>query len=456
MRKGMILVGALGVALVVFGVGIARSRLPLPERLVRAVGTLGKDTRPMPPLPDLPRDLSTLSDVEAVAFLYIDDHLFTRFDSARAVNDIPCDEGMPERVLFAADGRVLDVAQQQSSFHARIELVSVGEAAVWWNGCTPNGTDVEQRIRTDTVSLTLSREAGSWTFPYHEVLRGYEHLPLAGPLTGIANADWPAISATADSVRLARGHQPARPRTASGTTHFAQEPGGYLRYPGSFAIPCPAAETAPPATDRAELAYVDPEYAPNFSTILGTWWTIYEPRDSAGRSCVTQVRLKFVQSYVHYCGNQENRGAAVYAADSFASRPLLLVRSVDGLRTGLQRKRFSTMPVPGWARGVLVYSDSGEAFRVIETPDGDGGGHYLTVDYGGKSYPIKHGEPNETWGIYWAGQLNGDDIPDFVLRSTVPGTDMIRHDLILFLSSPGQGDERLWTSQRHAFVRICH
>jgi hypothetical protein len=455
MRKGMIVFGTIGVAVVV-GVGMALSRRPLPERWMRAAGTLGKDTRPMPPLPDLPRDLSTLSDVEAAAFLFIDDHLFTRFDSARAVNDVPCDEGMPERVLFAADGRVLDVAQQQSSFHARIELVSVGEAAVWWNGCTPNGTDVEQRIRTDTVSLTLSREAGSWRFPYHEVLRGYEHLPLAGPLKGIANADWPAISASADSVRLARGHQPARPRTASGTAHFAQEPGGYLRYPDSFAIPCSAAEPVPPATDRAELAYVDPEYATNFSTILGTWWTIYEPRDSAGRSCVTQVRLKFVQSYTHYCGNQEYRGAAVYAADSFASHPLLLVRSVDGLRTGLQRKRFSTMAVPGWDRGVLVYSDSGEAFRVIETPDGDGGGHYLTVDYGGKSYPIKHGEPNETWGIYWTGQLNGDDTPDFVLRSTAKGTDMIGHDLILFLSSPGQSDERLWTSQRHAFIRMCN
>ena len=45
MRKGMILVGALGVALVVFGAGIALSRRPVPERWVRTVETLGKDPR---------------------------------------------------------------------------------------------------------------------------------------------------------------------------------------------------------------------------------------------------------------------------------------------------------------------------------------------------------------------------------------------------------------------------
>ena len=455
MRKGMIFVGALAVALVVFAVGMALSRLPLPERWMRAAETLGEDTRPMPPLPDLPRDLSTLSDVEAAAVLYIDDRLFTRLDSARAVDDVLCEEGMPERVLFAADGRVLDLKQQQSSFDARIELVSVGEAAVGWDGCTPVGAEVEQRIRTDTVSLILNREAGSWRIPNLEVLRGYEHLPLVGPLKGIANADWPAISASADSVRLARGHQPARPRTASGTAHFAQEPDGYLRYPDSFTMPCSAGEAAPTATDRAELAYVDPEYALNFSMISGAWWAIYEPRDSSGRSCLTPVRLKIVQTGPRYCGNKENRGATVYTADSFESRPLLLVRSVNGLRTGLHDERFSIVTVPGWDRGVLVYSDSGEAFRVIETPDGDGGAYYLTVDYGGKSHPIKHGEPNETWGIYWAGHLNGDDTPDFVLRNTAPGTDMISHDLILFLSTPGQGDERLWTPQRPAFVRMC-
>jgi hypothetical protein len=104
---------------------------------------------------------------------------------------------------------------------------------------------------------------------------------------------------------------------------------------------------------------------------------------------------------------------------------------------------------------VLVYSDSGEAFRVTETPDGDGGAYYLTVDYDGKSYPLKHGEPGESWGIYWVGKLNADDVPDFVLRSTTLSTDMISHNLTLFLSAPERGDASLWMSQRNAFVRMC-
>ena len=457
MRRGTIVFGTIGVVMIVFGVWMALSRVRPPERWMRAAETLGKDTRPQPPLADLPREMFTMSDVEAASFLYVEDHLFTRIDSARA-HDFACEEGMPDRVIFAADGKVLDVRQEQSSFRARIELVSVGQATVGWDGCTMVSAEVEQRVRTDTVSLTPGREDGRWTFRYGGVIRDNQLLLLAGALRGVANVDWSAISGRADSVRLARGRQPARARVASGKAHFSQEPGGYLRYPYSFATPCMAGDPVPPATDRAELAYVDPEYAPNFSTILGTWWTIYEPRDSAGKSCVTRVRMKFVQSYVHHCGNKEYPGAAAYVADSFASRPLLLVRNVDGLRTGAQRVRFSIVAVPGWDKGVLVYSDSGEAFRVIETPDGDGGGYYLTADYGGKSHPIKHGEPGEAWGIYWAGQLNGDDVPDFVLRSTVSGTGMIRHDLIPFLSS-GRGDGSagsLWTTQRSAFVRICN
>ena len=453
MRRGTIVFGALGVALVISGVAVARSRVHPPERLMRAVETLGKETGPKPPLADLPRDLFTMSDVEASTFLYIDDHLFTRLDSARA-HDFACEEGMPDRVIFAADAKVLGVRQEQSST-VRVELVSVGEATVGWDGCTMVGAEVEQRVRTDTVTLTPSREDGRWTFRYGGVTRDNQFLLLAGALTGIANVDWPAISARADSVRLARGRQPARERVASGKAHFSQEPGGYLRYPDFFENPCVAGDAAPPATDRAELAYVDQEYSANFATILGTWWTIYEPRDSAGRSCVTAVRLRFVRSYVHHCGNMEYPGAAVYAADSFASRPLLLVRNVEGLRTGAQRERFSIVAVPGWDKGVLVYSDSGEAFRVTETPDGDGGGYYLTVDYDGKNYPLKHGEPGETWGIYWAGQLNGDDVPDFVLRSTESGADVIRHDLIPFLSSSARGEGVLWTPQRSAFVRLC-
>jgi hypothetical protein len=455
MRTGKIVFGVLGAAIVVFGIFMARSRLHPPERLMRAVETLGKETGPKPPLADLPRDLFAMSDVEAAAFLYIDDRIFTRFDSVHAAHDFPCDEGMPDRLLFAADGKVLDVKREQSSFRARVELVSIGEASVGWDGCTLVGAKVERRVRTDTVSLTLDRQDGRWTFPFNEVVRGDDYLPLAGALKGIANADWSAMSATADSVRLALGHQLARARTVSGVAHFVQEPSGYLRYPGSFAIPCPAGQPAPPATDLTELGYLDLEYAPNFATLSGTWWAIYEPRDSAGRSCVTPVRLKFVESVVRYCGSQENRSAAIYAADSFVSRPLLLVRNVDGLRTGPQRERFSIVTVPGWDRGVLVYSDSGEAFRVTETPDGDGGAYYLTVDYDGKHYPLKHGEPGETWGIYWAGQLNGDDVPDFVLRSTTVGSDAIRHDLMPFLSSSGRGEGLLWTTQRSAFVRMC-
>jgi hypothetical protein len=271
----------------------------------------------------------------------------------------------------------------------------------------------------------------------------------------MANADWSALSGRADSVRRARGHQPAGVRTASGAAHFTQDAGSHLRYPEYFAIPCSARIRAPAATGFAELEYVDPEVAPNFSAIPEAWWTIYEPRDSAGRSCIRPVQLKWVQSVVTYCGDNGNRSAHIYAVDSFESRPLLLVRNVNGLRTGAQGERFSIVTVPGWERGVLVYSDSGEAFRVFETPDGDGGAYYLTVDYDGKSYPIKHGEPGATWGIYWAGQLNGDDIPDFVLRSTVSGAGMVSHTLILFLSSPDRGDASLWMPQRDAFVRMC-
>ena len=455
MRPGKIVFGALGAVIVAVGVFMARSRLHPPERLMRAVETLGKDTGPKPPLADLPRDLFAMSDVEAAAFLYIDDRLFTRFDSVRAVHAFPCDEGMPEQALLAADGKVLDVRQEQSSFRARVEMVSIGEASLEWDGCTLIGATVAQQVRTDTVSLTLDREDGRWSFPYNEVMRGDQHLPLAGALKGFADADWPALDARADSVRLGRGHQPARVRMTTGTAHFTQDPGRYLRYPGSFAIPCSAGSPAPAATGFAELEYVDPEVAPTFSTVFGVWWTIYEPRNSAGRSCITPVQLKWVQSVVQYCGGNQNRSAHIYAVDSFESRPLLLVRGVNGLRTGAQGQRFSIVPVPGWDRGVFVYSDSGEVFRVIETPDGDGGAYYLTVDYRGKIYPIKHGEPNEMWGIYWAGQLNGDDIPDFVLRSTVSGADEIRHNLILFLSDPDRGDAYLWTSQRDAFVRTC-
>jgi len=455
MRTGKIVFGVLGAAIVVFGIFMARSRLHPPERLMRAVETLGKETGPRPPLADLPGDLFAMSDVEAAAFLYIDDHLFTRFDSARAVHAFPCDEGMPERALLAADGKVLDVRQEQTAFRARVEMVSIGEASLEWDGCKLIGATVAQQVRTDTVSLTLDRENGRWTFPYLEVMRGNEYLPFAGALKGIADADWPALNARADSVRLGRGRQPARVRGTTRTAHFTQDPGSYLRYPGYFAIPCSAGVPAPAATGFAELEYVDPEVAPTFSTIFGVWWAIYEPRNAAGRSCITPVQLKWVQSVVQYCGGNENRSANIYAVDSFESRPLLLVRGVNGLRTGTQGQRFSIVPVPGWERGVLVYSDSGEALRVIETPDGDGGAYYLTVDYHGKNYPIKHGEPNEMWGIYWAGQLNGDDIPDFMLRTTMSGADEIRHNLILFLSDPDRGDANLWMSQRDAFVRMC-
>jgi hypothetical protein len=454
MRPATAVLGCGTVALVVFSVGLAISRMHVPRLATQDRETMGDPTRPEPPLADLPRDLPTMSDVEASAYLFVDDHLFTRFDSARAVKDLPCDEGMPDRLAFAADGRVLGASRSQSRYDVRVELVTVGSAVVSWNGCTLESASVTDSVHTDTVHVYLRRTDGRWEPDYEEVVSGFAHVPLAGPLYGIAGADWSALAARADSIRKARGSAVARMRKPVPATHFLQETGDNLRYPQDVQRPCAASAPAPVKASFAQLGFVDPEYAPNLQTMSGDWWAIYEPNDSAGRTCIAPVRLKFAGSVLHYCNQRAPADAGLWSADGYEQRPLFLVRDVQGLRTGAHGERFSFVTVPGWNRGLLVYSDTGEVLRVTESREG-AGGYQLTAQYRGQDYGIARGSPGETWGIYWAGALNGDSIPDFVLRTTTAGEHEIQHRLTLLVSHP-ERKEGLWIPESsNTVVRFC-
>lgn len=453
MRPATIVLGAAGVAIVVLGVGLAVSRTKLAKDADRAIAEYRTDPRPEPPLGDLPRELSTMSDVEASALLFIDDHLFTRFDSARAVKELPCDEGMPDRLLFAADGKVLDAKPAQSSYDVRVELVTVGSAIVAWDGCTMQAAQVDDSVRTDTVHVHLDRSDGRWQPYYAEVVRDGDHLPLVGPLHGFSGANWSVLGLRADSIRQARGKPVARVRKPTAQTHLLQD-AGWSRYPQHVERSCAAGAPAPVSSSFARMTFVDPEYSPNLFDISGTWWAIYEPNDSGGRACVTPVTLKLVQRLSHYCNQQAPRDAGIWAADEYTSRPMLLVRDVEGLRTGAQRERFSILTVPGWDRGLLVHSDSGEVLRVIEMPEG-AGGYRLTAQYRRHDSGIGRGSPGETWGIYWVGLLNADSIPDFVLRTTTSGEHETQHLLTLFISHPERRDGLWIPESSNTVVRTC-
>lgn len=454
MRPATAVLGCGTVALVVFSAGLAVSRMHLPKVATQALDAIRGDARPGPPIVDLPADLSAMSDVEASAFLFVDDHVFTRFDSARAAKALPCDEGMPDRLLFAADGKVISATRQQSRYDVRVELVTVGNAVVTWSGCSLESATVTDSVRTDTMHLYLTRSDGRWRPEYEEVVSEFDHLPLAGPLYGFSHADWTALASRVDSIRKAHRHPVARMRTATDPTHFIQEVGDHLRYPQNVQRPCTAGGPAPVKSSFAQLTILDPEYSPNLQNISGAWWAIWEPDDSAGRTCVTPVELTFRESLLQYCNQRAPRDAAIWNVAGYDSRPAMLVRDVEGLRTGAHHERFSFVTVPGWNRGLLVYSDSGEALRVSEMPEG-AGGYQLTAQYRGRDYGVGRGSPGETWGLYWAGLLNADSIPDFVLRTTTTTERETRHGLTLFVSHPERRDALWIPESSNSAIRIC-
>jgi hypothetical protein len=79
--------------------------------------------------------------------------------------------------------------------------------------------------------------------------------------------------------------------------------------------------------------------------------------------------------------------------------------------------------------------------RVVEVPPEPGTrgdpGHYLNAWFRGQRRPplCVDESQGQTWGVYWAGLLDGDDIPDLVIRTTRATGPVRRHTLSLLLSS---------------------
>src|SRR5215208_5462779 len=230
MRSRPLLFGILLVACAAFGVGLWLRGVGLvhSDPAARPTGARAADVTPTgagrpdagptdpgptgapPPLPGLRSDLADLSHMPAaaaVALFKIERRLYTRLDSASAA-DFGCDEGMPSDIFFAADARVVGVTGDLRDATAHLELTSVAHAhdVRYGRGCDLAAATVQPEVRVDTVEVYSRYQDGRLeSNGTTEIRAGGSTAALAGPLRGIASADWDALAAQADSIRNAHG-----------------------------------------------------------------------------------------------------------------------------------------------------------------------------------------------------------------------------------------------------------
>ena len=416
------------------------------------------------PVADLPANLASMRpDVAAIA-AWLDDRVLTRFDTAGPAT-IQCDEGFGPRALLVADARVLDVAPSQGAQReARVELVSVGRASVVSQGCDVSSVAVADSVRTDTIRMYVERTGNTWEVQKNETFQPeFDNAPLAAPgdFYGKSNANWSALYGRVDSVRLARGTYAARLRVA-GPGHRG---GPAVPYPLDNGG-CPAVSSVPPGADgRPEFAYVHPtEYTP--SEISGPWYRVYETTKAPGRSCVAPVSMKsgYFATQVT-CSRPGSTPVRMYwpQPDGMPRDALLLVRNVPGLQPGLAPASFSVQAIDAWRGGVMIYGDSSEVLRIVETGPEQGeraSGYRLSALYKGRRIPLmwSDAERPETWGVVWVGLLNDDDVPDMVVRTAGERASSqsgvyTEYGFTLYLSSPT--DARGWIPGTRTVLADC-
>jgi hypothetical protein len=452
----------------------ARAADSVKARVAPTTGTLTDPgpTGAPPPHADLGSNLADLSrtpSAAAAALFKVESRLYTRLDSASATA-FGCDEGMPSDLLFAADVRVLDVSGDFSGATARLELTSVARArdVTYEGGCDLTAASVEPGVRVDTIGVYLQRDEGRWE------LRGATHVrleggqaALAGPLRGIATADWDALAAQADSVRRAHGQPLARP-WPPGKGHYDPYAARGLFYPDFFEATCPSGQPGPGAAqDLARLAFAPVDMGGIFD-LRGPWFAIYETKLGG---CVAPVTVTASWSRGEPCGSDADVRPTPwwYKVHGIPRAPGLLVQNVAGLRTGPAVETYTVVPGPGWEEGsptrgwtdgALVFSGGGEVLRVVEVPPEAGArgdpGFYLNAWYRGRRHPLLWVDEwrGQTWGVYWAGLLDGDDIPDLIIRTTRATGHVRTHTLFLLLSSSkGQGPG--WRPSAETVVIDC-
>ena len=378
---------------------------------------------------------------------------------------------MPSDLLFAADARVLEVSGDYQGATARLELTSVAHAqgVEYEQGCDLTAAAVQSEVRVDTVELYLRRDEGRWESSRTTDLRlGYATAALAGPLRGIASADWDALAAQADSIRRTHGEPPARP-WPTGHGHYHPYTAHGLFYPDYFdpQVACPSA----PAPSAIASGTPELEFAPvdrgGMFPIRGAWFAIYETRLGGCIAAVTVQSSGGFSSYVCPIDPGQRPTPWTYQVAGVPRKPALLVRNVAGIRAG-RAERYTIVSGPGWEQvstrpgwteGALIFSERGEALRVVEVPQEPTyaeRGYYLNVWYRGARRPMAwvRDAPGQTWGVYWAGLLNGDDIPDLVIRTTRQTGDFSDHELSLYLSSPDDPNDP-WRPSDGTRVLVC-
>jgi hypothetical protein len=424
------------------------------------------------PLPGLRSDLADLSKTSgaaAAALFKTESRLLTRLDSTNAA-EFGCAEGMPEGLLFAADARVLGVREDFQSASVRLEVTSVAHANyVRYDGCTLAAASVQPRVRVDTLKLYLQRVDGRWEADAAEGLRlGSSTFALSGALPGIATADWDALASRADSIRRARNHTLARPWPA-GEGHYDPYADDGLFYP-AYSQPATCPSAPPPATvptDQPELEFAPFDRGGMFP-ITGSWFAIYETEQG---KCIAQVTVESSPGFTDTCPTDpaERKTPWAYAVQGVPRKPALLVRNVGSVRAGPAAESYTVVSGPGWeyrsdrrgwTEGALIFSPRGEVLRIVEAPritgTPIGSGFDLNVWYRGRQYPFMRVDaaPSQTWGVYWVGLLNGDDVPDLVIRTTRRTGQFLDHELSLHLSSPNdRGTPWRWADM--ARVLVC-
>jgi hypothetical protein len=490
MRSRPLLFGTLFVAAAVVGITLWLRGvwLAYSERAARATDARTADVRPTnarpadldrtgapPPLPGLGRELADLSQTPAAAaaaLFKVESRLYTRLDSASAAA-FGCDEGMPSDLLFAADARVLGATGDFQGATARLELTSVAHASDvdYERGCDLAAATVQPEVRVDTVEVYLQRHDGRLeSSGTTDVRLGSGTAALAGPLRGIATADWDALAMQADSIRNAHGQPLARPWPA-GQGHYDPHTEVGLFYPDYYepAATCPSAATGgTPSGGTPELEFAPVDRGGMFP-ISGAWFAIYETKQGGCIAPVTAQSSSGFSSYVCPIDPSKRQTPWAYRVEGVPRKPALLVRNVAGLRTGPAAERYTYVSGPGWeegaasagwSEGVLVFSSRGEVLRIVEVPERANGsgerGYYLNVWFGGRRHPLKWVDdaPGQTWGVYWAGLLNGDDVPDLVIRTTRQTNGFSDHELSLHLSSPDDPNS-LWRPSDSVRVLVC-
>lgn len=397
------------------------------------------------PVDDVRPDLRALSPVAAMALMHLEASILTAFDSAAAALSVPCDEGMSDRVLFAADGNILDVAAESQSQRVKVELTSVARADLITDGCDILDIALDEGVRTDTVDLLMERSHGTWKPYFVEVMLDGRHTPLAGRLDIDTTIDWTALFTRVDSIRRARNKPLLRPAVAA-TGHYDALLDG-LAYPDHFNTPCPAAAGSAATGSLGEIAYVD-DWQPGMFDQRGAWYAIWEPRPGRGQSCIAAVNVVGSKAQDRHCDADPGKRPVSWFlhADSTAEiprlgKPQLYVRDIQGLRTGLQATPYSTVSVRGWDAGALIYDDRRELLRIVETPPEPSEGmrgFRLSVVRNGRAQPllwVDEDRDRQSWGVFWVGHLNGDDVPDMILRVSKHREQFHEHKLRLVLST---------------------